>query len=115
VEVEGETVRPQLLNVNADTAAGEVAAALGAERLVFLTDVPGVMDASGAVQERLSAGDARALIRSGTVAGGMIPKVEAALKASEAGVPASIIDGREAGALRALLRGEASTGTTVQK
>lgn len=49
VEVEGEALRPQLLNLNADTAAGEVAAALRAERLVFLTDVPGVMDASGAV------------------------------------------------------------------
>lgn len=115
VEVEGESVRPQLLNVNADTAAGEVAAALRAERLVFLTDVPGVMDAKGAVQPRLSAAGARALIEAGTVADGMIPKVEAALRANEAGVPASIIDGRETGALRTLLRGEAGVGTTVQK
>jgi acetylglutamate kinase len=114
VEVEGNAVRPQLLNVNADTAAGEVAAALQAERLVFLTDVPGVMDAAGAVQPSLSEAEARALIEAGAIAGGMIPKVEAALRSNAAGVPASIIDGREAGALRAFLRGEAGVGTTVE-
>jgi acetylglutamate kinase len=114
IEVEGETVRPQLLNVNADTAAGEVAAALSAERLVFLTDVPGVMDASGTVQPRLNDAEARALIEAGTVEGGMVPKVEAALRASSAGVPASIVDGREPGALRALLAGGRGVGTTIQ-
>jgi acetylglutamate kinase len=115
VEVEGESPRPQLLNVNADTAAGEVAAALRAERLVFLTDVPGVMDASGAVRARLSAKEARALVASGAVSGGMIPKVEAGLRAAAAGVPAAIIDGREAGALRRLLGGgeEAGAGTVI--
>jgi len=115
VEVEGESLRPQLLNVNADTAAGEVAAALGADRLVFLTDVPGVMDAAGAVRRRLSAADARELLDAGTVSGGMIPKVEAGLRASEAGVPTAIIDGREAGALRRLLAGgvEGGPGTII--
>ena len=102
----------QLLNVNADTAAGEVAAALSAERLVFLTDVPGVMDASGAVRAQLSADEARGLIADGTVSAGMIPKVESALRAASAGVPATICDGREAGALRSVLAGE-SLGTRI--
>jgi acetylglutamate kinase len=101
-----EGLQPQLLNVNADTVAGEVAAALPAERLVFLTDVPGVMDAEGAVRPQLSAAEARDLLKSGAVTGGMIPKVEAALRAAAGGVPTAVVDGREAGALRALLAGE---------
>ncbi len=108
VEVEGEALRPQLLNVNADTVAGDVAATLPAERLVFLTDVPGVMDADGAVRPRLSAAEARGLLKSGAVSGGMIPKVEAALRAAAAGAPTEVLDGREAGALRALLAGDAA-------
>ena len=112
VEVEGEALRPQLLNVNADTVAGEVAAALPAQQLVVLTDVPGVMDASGAVRARLSAGEARELLASGAIGGGMIPKVEAALRAAERGVPAAIIDGREEGALRSALVGGAGAGGT---
>ncbi len=110
IEAEGEALSSQLLNVNADSAAGAVAAALEAERLVFLTDVPGVMDASGAVRPRLSPAEARELIASGAVAGGMVPKVEAALQAAAAGVPASIIDGRVEGALRSLLAGDAGAG-----
>ena len=105
VEVEGEAFRPQLLNVNADTVAGAVAAALPAERLVFLTDVPGVMDGAGAPRPRLSAAEARELLDNSAVTGGMIPKVEAALRAADAGVPTAIADGRQAGALGHLLAG----------
>ena len=108
VEGEGEALRPQLLNVNADTVAGEIAAALPAERLVFLTDVPGVLDAAGAVRPRLSVAEARDLLDNGTVTGGMIPKVEAALRAAAAGVPTTIADGRQTGALRALPAGSAA-------
>ncbi len=106
IEADGDAIRPQLLNINADTAAGEVAAALGADRLVFLTDVAGVMDAGGAVQPRLGQDAARELLKSGAVAGGMIPKVESALRAAAAGVPTVVVDGREAGALRKALTGE---------
>jgi len=106
-------VEGQLLNVNADTAAGEVALALHAERLVFLTDVPGVMDASGAVLSSVSPGEARELIEDGTVSGGMIPKLEAGLRAAADGVLAAIGDGREPGALRALLDGVSPTGTRI--
>ncbi len=91
----------QLVNVNADTIAGEIAASLDAERLVFLTDVPGVLDARGAVVRELSASQARALIADGTVAGGMIPKVEACLHALDLGVSVEIVDGRQSGALAA--------------
>ena len=110
IEVDGETLRPQLLNVNADTAAGEVAAALPAERLVFLTDVAGVIDAGGVVRSQLSPAEARDLLESGAVTGGMIPKVQAALRAAAAGVPTEIADGTKEGALRALLAQDAAPG-----
>ncbi len=98
-----------LVNVNADTVAGNIAAAIGSDRLVFLTDVEGVRGPDGAVIKRLTGDDARALIASGTIAGGMIPKVEACLHAASLGVTAQIIDGREEGAL---LKREGA-GTTV--
>ncbi len=101
-----------LLNINADTVAGEVAAALGAERLVFLTDVPGVKDGAGAVRARLAPGEAEALVRAGVVSGGMIPKVEACLRAARAGAASVIVDGREPHALLAALNG-AETGTRI--
>jgi len=101
----------QLVNVNADTIAGEVAAALGAERLVFLTDIDGVHDAGGRVLPTLGGDDARALIADGTVSGGMIPKVEACLHALSLGVPVQIIDGRVEGALARL----AGSGTSFRR
>lgn len=94
--------RDQLVNVNADTIAGEIAAALGADRVVYLTDVDGVRAADGRVVARLSGQEARALIADGTIAGGMIPKVEACLHALSFGVTAQIVDGRAPGALLAL-------------
>src|SRR5207248_7718663 len=63
-------------NVNADTFAGAIAGALRAKRLLLLTDVPGVLDRSQQLIERLSVDEARRLIADGTIAGGMIPKVE---------------------------------------
>jgi acetylglutamate kinase len=101
-----------LLNINADTVAGEVAAALGASRMVFLTDVPGVKGADGEVRARLTAAETRSLIEAGTIDGGMIPKVEACLRAAAAGADAAIVDGREPHALLATLDG-ADTGTHV--
>lgn len=109
IEIEGEEARRQLLNVNADTVAGEVAAALGAERLVFLTDVPGVMNAASAVYPQLSASEARELLETLAVTGGMIPKVQAALRAAGTGVRTVITDGRQSGTLLGLLSGEQAT------
>jgi acetylglutamate kinase len=96
------TPADQLVNVNADTVAGNIAAALGARRLVFLTDVDGVRDAEGVRIPALDGERARALIADGTISGGMIPKVEACLHALALGVETQVIDGRRPGALREL-------------
>lgn len=85
-------------NINADTAAGEVAAALRAEKLVFLTDTPGLLrdvKDPGSLIHQLKSGDIKELKRAGVIAGGMIPKIEACLKALDYGVRKThIIDGR---------------------
>lgn len=87
---EGET-----FNINADTAAGAVAAATHAKRLLLLTDVAGVLDANGDLIEELSVAEAEALIADGTIKGGMIPKIETCIEAIKNGVQAAVIlDGR---------------------
>lgn len=98
----------QLVNINADTVAGNIAAAVAAQRLVFLTDVEGVRGPDGAVIPALDETEARRLIADGTIAGGMIPKVEACLHALSLGVIAQIVDGRNSGMLLASAR----AGTT---
>ncbi|HEX6244040.1 MAG TPA: acetylglutamate kinase [Polyangiales bacterium] len=83
------------LNVNADTVAGSVARALDAEKLVLMTDIEGVKDASGSLIPSLTAGDIETLKREGVITGGMIPKVDCALDALRAGTSkVHIIDGR---------------------
>jgi len=82
-------------NVNGDTAAGAIAGALAADRLLLLTDVSGVKDEKGEVLTQLSPDQVRAMIGDGRISGGMIPKTETALAALEAGVRAVVIlDGR---------------------
>jgi acetylglutamate kinase len=103
---------PRLLNFNADTVAGELARALGASRLMFLTDVPGVMDAAKQVLDHLGPAEARELIRSGAAGGGMIPKIEACLQARSAGTECWITDGRKPNALLEAL-GSAPSGTRI--
>ena len=78
-------------NINADTFAGAIAGALEATRLLFLTDVPGVLDASGKLIDELSVPQARALIADGTISGGMIPKVDTCIEAVERGVQGVVI------------------------
>src|SRR6185436_3576991 len=90
IDAEGVT-----LNVNADTAAGAIAAALSAEKLVLMTDTKGVCDAEGKLIASLTASDSQRLREQGVISGGMIPKVECALEALAGGVNKShIIDGR---------------------
>jgi acetylglutamate kinase len=98
--VERPADAPLLVNVNGDPVAGDIAAALKAARLVFLTDVAGITDKSGKVLSRLSESEVEALMASGVIAGGMIPKVNACLKALKAGATARIIDGRKPHALQ---------------
>lgn len=108
---QGET-----LNVNADTAAGAIAGALEARRLLMLTDVPGVLDRNGQIIPRMTAGEARQAIADGTIGGGMIPKVETCLAAVEAGVEgAVIIDGRVPHAVLLELFTEHGVGTLIER
>jgi acetylglutamate kinase len=102
----------RLMNVNADTVAGEVAAAVGASDLVFLTDVANVRDGAGDALTELRPGEVDSLIAGGAASGGMIPKLRAGVRAASAGVRCHIVDGREAHALSEVLTGSAR-GTRV--
>ncbi|MGN6499279.1 MAG: acetylglutamate kinase [Tsuneonella sp.] len=87
-------------NINADTMAGAIAAALGAARLFLLTDVAGVLDKQGALLTDLTPADIERLQHEGTISGGMIPKLETCVHAVEAGCEAAVVlDGRVAHAM----------------
>ena len=87
--------RGETYNINADLVAGEVAAALGAEKLIHLTDVQGIKGTDGQLISTLSRKEAERLMQAGVIDGGMLPKVESSLRALEAGTAkAHIIDGR---------------------
>ena len=103
---------PPTLNFNADIVAGEIAAAIIAERLIFLTDVEGITDQSGEVLPQLSPGEAEALVASGVASGGMIPKIKACLRALSNTSTTCIIDGRQPHALLREIEG-AGGGTTI--
>jgi acetylglutamate kinase len=101
-------------NINADTAAGALSAALKSEKFILLTDVPGVMDKDGRLISSLSEDEAAELIHNGVVSGGMIPKIRCCLSALEGGVPkAHIIDGRVPHALLLELLTEKGIGTEI--
>ena len=104
---------PQLLNIKADTVAGEIAAAVGAERLIFLTDVAGICDRSGRLLPQLSPSEAEALMASGVASEGMMPKIKACLRALSSTSTTRIIDGRQPHALLREIE-EGSGGTTIQ-
>ena len=105
---------PQMLNINADLVAGDIAATIGAERLIFLTDVAGICDQSGKLLPQLSSSEAEALMASGVASGGMIPKIKACLRALETTSTTRIIDGREPHALLREVEGQGG-GTTIYK
>jgi acetylglutamate kinase len=108
---EGETY-----NINADTAAGAVAGAMGAARMLMLTDVQGVLDKDGKLIPELTVGEAKKLIKDGTIKGGMIPKVETCLQAVESGVEAAVIvDGREEHAILLEIFTEKGAGTLIKR
>jgi len=105
---------PRLLNINGDIFAGEIAAAIGAERLAFLTDVPGICDRTGKLLPRLSAAEAEELVRSGVADGGMIPKIRGCIRVADTAAATCIIDGRRPHALRQQIEGHGG-GTTIYK
>ena len=103
----------QSYNINADTVAAEIAVALGAAKLILMTDVPGVLDARGEVVNALNRADAKRLLADGVVTGGMIPKLEACLRALEAVPKAHVVDGRVPHSLLLELFTEGGIGTMV--
>ena len=105
---------PQILNINADVIAGEITAAIGAERLIFLTDVDGIRNRQDELLPRLLPGEAEALMVSGVASGGMIPKIKACLRALSYTSTTCIIDGRQP---HSLLRNieEGSGGTIIKE
>ena len=101
-------------NINADLVAGEMAAALGAEKLIHLTDVQGIVGTDGRLVSTLARKDAERLVREGVIDGGMLPKVESSLRALEAGTAkAHIIDGRVPHAILLELFTREGVGTEI--
>jgi acetylglutamate kinase len=101
------------LNVNADTVAGEVARALGAEKFVLFTDVAGVLDSNGVVMPALSRAQVEGLLDDGTIKGGMIPKIQACLRALESVPRVHVLDGRVPHALIRELFTHVGVGTML--
>lgn len=109
------TEAAETFNVNGDTAAGAIAGALKADRLLLLTDVPGVKDSSGKVVTQMGPDEMRAMIADGQISGGMIPKAETVLEALEAGVRAAVIlDGRVEHAVLLELFTEHGAGSLIR-
>lgn len=101
-------------NINADTFAGAIAGAVQAKRLLFLTDVPGVLDNNGQLIDELSVAQARGMIADGTISGGMIPKVETCIAAIDRGVEGVVIlNGKTAHAVLLELFTEHGAGTLL--
>jgi acetylglutamate kinase len=106
----------QTYNVNADTFAGAIAGALGAKRLLFLTDVPGVLDRNKQLIKELRVDEIRGLIADGTITGGMIPKVETCIYAIEQGVEGVVIlDGKMPHAVLVELLTDHGAGTLITR
>ncbi|WGM38120.1 acetylglutamate kinase [Caulobacter sp. NIBR1757] len=106
----------QTFNVNADTVAGAMAGALKAKRMLLLTDVKGVLDKNGELIRQMTVAQAFEAIKDGTATGGMIPKLETAIAAVDAGVEAVVIlDGRRPHAMLVELFTEHGAGTLVKK
>lgn len=102
-------------NINADTMAGAIAKAVGAERLLLLTDVPGVLDKEGQLIRQMDADDVRARIEDGTIHGGMLPKVDTCLDVAEQGVAGAVIlDGRIQHVILLEIFTEHGIGTLIQ-
>ena len=112
----GVSATGETYNINADTVAGALAGALHAKRMLLLTDVAGVLDKEGELMRQLTVKEARKAIADGVATGGMIPKLETAIAAVEAGVEAVVIlDGRRPHAMLVELFTEHGAGTLVCK
>jgi len=111
----GVGAKGETYNINADTAAGAIATAVGATRFLLLTDVSGVMDSSGKVLPELTISQIRQMVTDGVINGGMIPKVETCIHAVNGGVDAAvIIDGTVPHALLLEIFTDAGVGTLIR-
>ena len=112
----GVSATGETYNINADTVAGALAGALKAKRMLLLTDVAGVLDKNGELMRQLTVKEARRAIADGVATGGMIPKLETAIAAIEAGVEAVVIlDGRRPHAMLVELFTEHGAGTLIRR
>jgi len=110
----GLGAKGETYNINADTAAGAIASALAARKLIMLTDVPGVLDKEGNLLSQITVNDVPKLIKNKTISGGMIPKVETCVNALSNGVGAAhILDGRMEHVLLLEIFTEHGTGTMI--
>jgi len=110
----GMDSKGQIYNINADTAAGTIANQVNAERLLLMTDVPGVNDKNGNLIPRLTIAEAEELIQNETITGGMIPKIRTCISAIQGGVKGVvIIDGRKPHAVLHELFSSAGAGTLI--
>jgi len=106
----------ETLNINADYVASSIASSLNAEKMILLTDVPGIMNKSGRTVSTLKSGHVKKLIQNGTISGGMVPKVQACLRALEGGVAKThIIDGRIPHCLLLEIFTKEGIGTEIQQ
>jgi acetylglutamate kinase len=111
----GADAKGQTYNINADTVAGAIAGALGAMRLLMLTDVPGVLDENKKLIPEMTVDTVQAGIASGMISGGMIPKVETCVEAVRAGAKGAVIlDGRQPHACLLELFTEGGHGTIIR-
>ena len=111
----GFSAQGQAFNINADLVAGKMAEILGAEKLVMMTNIPGVMDKSGNLLTDLTAREIDALFADGTISGGMLPKISSALDAAKSGVNSvHIIDGRIEHSLLLEILTEQAFGTMIR-
>ena len=104
-----------VLNINADDAAADLARGLGAAKLLYLSNIPGILDRAGKLLPALSDGRVRELIADGTISGGMIPKAEACLRALETTARVHIVDGREPHVLIRELFTHEGAGTMIER
>jgi len=105
----------ETLNINADYVAAAVASALNAEKMILLTDVPGIIDKNGKTVSTLKSGQIKKLVQDGTITGGMLPKVQACLRAIEGGVAKThIVDGRVPHCLLLEVFTKEGIGTEIQ-
>ena len=112
----GEGPKGETMNINADYVSASVASSLKAEKLILLTDVPGILDKDNKVISTLKKQKIQKLIQSGTIAGGMLPKVQACLAAIEGGVAKThIVDGRVPHCLLLEIFTKKGIGTEIQK